>query len=110
MAQLAYKREWREQEGLRSDGCCCRQIPDNQLAPRMMAKPPCGFCHGNDLRGPGPVPALAGHSPSYLVRQLYDLQSGTRKGLWSGLMQQVVAQLSLENFVAIGAYVASLDP
>lgn len=72
--------------------------------------PPCGFCHGNDLRGLGPVPALAGRSPSYLVRQLYDLQAGTRKGLWSGLMQEAVAQLSLEDFVAIGAYAASLDP
>jgi cytochrome c553 len=71
---------------------------------------PCGVCHGNDLRGLGPVPPLAGRSPSYLVRQLYDLQNGTRKGLWSPLMQATVAQLTLADFVAIAAYTASLDP
>lgn len=71
---------------------------------------PCGTCHGDDLRGLGPIPPLAGRSPSYLVRQLYDLQNGARKGRWSPLMQVAVAQLSLEDFVAIAAYVASLDP
>ena len=71
---------------------------------------PCGICHGDDLRGLGPIPPLAGRSPSYLVRQLYDLQNGVRKGRWSPLMQVAVAQLSLEDFVAIAAYVASLDP
>lgn len=71
---------------------------------------PCGICHGDDLRGLGPVPPLAGRSPSYIVRQLYDLQIGSRKGRWSPLMQAAVAQLSFEDFVAIAAYVASLDP
>src|SRR4029453_878874 len=32
----------------------------------------CGTCHGPDLKGLGPVPGLAGRSPSYLVRQIYD--------------------------------------
>ncbi|MDQ2712756.1 MAG: hypothetical protein M3Y24_11115 [Acidobacteriota bacterium] len=27
-----------------------------------------------DLKGLGPVPGIAGRSPSYLVRQLYDMQ------------------------------------
>lgn len=71
---------------------------------------PCGICHGDDLRGLGPVPPLAGRSPSYLVRQLYDLQNGARKGRWSPLMQAAVAQLSFEDFVAIAGYIASLDP
>jgi cytochrome c553 len=71
---------------------------------------PCAICHGEDLKGLGPVPALAGRSPSYLVRQLYDLQSGARKGRWSPLMQATVAQLSVPDFVAIAAYAASLDP
>jgi cytochrome c553 len=71
---------------------------------------PCGICHGNDLRGLGPVPPLAGRSPSYLVRQLFDLQSGVRKGRWSPLMQAAVAKLSAEDFVAIAAYAASLEP
>src|SRR5271170_992181 len=53
---------------------------------------PCGVCHGMDLKGLGPVPEIAGRSPSYLVRQLYDMQQGTRKGLWSDLMKPVVSK------------------
>ena len=70
----------------------------------------CGICHGADLRGLGPVPALAGRSPSYLVRQLYDMQQGVRKGQWAALMQEVVARLTLEDMVAIAAYAASRAP
>src|SRR5581483_8368502 len=47
----------------------------------------CGVCHGSDLRGLGPVPGLAGRSPSYTVRQLYDMQAGTRRGEWTDLMK-----------------------
>lgn len=67
----------------------------------------CGVCHGPDLKGLGPVPGLAGRSPSYQVRQLYDMKAGTRKGLWSDLMKAVVANLTDEDLVAIGAYLAS---
>ena len=70
----------------------------------------CGICHGADLRGLGPVPALAGRSPSYIVRQLYDMQQGVRKGTWAALMQDVVARLSVEDMVAIAAYTASRAP
>ena len=70
----------------------------------------CSICHGADLRGLGPVPALAGRSPSYIVRQLYDMQQGVRKGTWSALMQDVVARLSQEDMVAIAAYTASRTP
>ena len=37
-------------------------------------------CHGLDLRGLGPIPRLAGRSPSYIARQLYDIQHGNRAG------------------------------
>ena len=37
----------------------------------------CGVCHGPDLKGLGPVPPLAGRSPSYTVRQLFDFQQAT---------------------------------
>jgi cytochrome c553 len=40
----------------------------------------CAICHGQDLKGLGNVPFLAGRSPSYLVRQIYDIQKGMRKG------------------------------
>jgi len=70
----------------------------------------CGTCHGEELRGLGPVPALAGRSPSYIARQLLDLQNGNRQGLWSPLMADVVAGLDIDDMVAISAYLASLDP
>jgi cytochrome c553 len=67
----------------------------------------CGVCHGPDLRGLGPVPGLAGRSPSYQARQLFDMQSGARKGLWSDLMKNVVARLTPDDVIAIVAYTAS---
>ena len=70
----------------------------------------CSFCHGENLRGLGPVPALAGRSPSYLARQLYDFQTGNRKGAWSPLMQEVVAGLSPADIVDLTAWLASLEP
>jgi cytochrome c553 len=70
----------------------------------------CGACHGADLRGLGPVPGLAGRSPSYLVRQLYDMQQGARKGTWTELMKPVVAKLTDEDMINIAAYTASRMP
>lgn len=70
----------------------------------------CGVCHGTDLKGLGPVPGIAGRSPSYAVRQLYDMQTGARKGVWTDLMKPVVANLSEEDLLAIAAYTASLAP
>jgi cytochrome c553 len=67
----------------------------------------CAICHGADLKGMGPVPGIAGRSPSYLVRQLYDMQQDTRKGLWTSLMKPVVAKLSDDDMLAIAAYTAS---
>ena len=58
----------------------------------------------------GPVPPLAGRSPSYLFRQLYDIQHGTRKGEWSVLMQAPVAHLSEDDMVSIAAYLGSRRP
>ena len=71
---------------------------------------PCAICHGAGLKGLGPVPALAGRSPSYIVRQLYDIQHNTRNGQWSELMKPVVVGLSAEDLVALAAYTASLTP
>ncbi len=70
----------------------------------------CGICHGPELRGLGPVPRLAGRSPSYLFRQLYDLQHGVRKGAWSDLMKAPVAHLTADDMVSIAAYLASREP
>jgi cytochrome c553 len=70
----------------------------------------CGVCHGSDLKGLGPVPALAGRSPSYLFRQLFDMKQGLRHGAWSALMKPVVMPLTEEDMVSIAAYAASREP
>jgi cytochrome c553 len=70
----------------------------------------CGICHGPDLKGLGPVPGLAGRSPSYSARQLFDMQTGARRGLWADLMTSVVADLTEEDLINIAAYTASLTP
>jgi cytochrome c553 len=67
----------------------------------------CSVCHGPDLRGLGPVPGIAGRSPSYTARQLYDMQQDVRKGVWSDLMKPVVAKLNNADMLAIAAYTAS---
>jgi cytochrome c553 len=70
----------------------------------------CGTCHGADLKGMGPVPGIAGRSPSYLVRQMYDMQAGTRKAQWTELMKPVVEKLSADDMLVIAAYCASRQP
>ena len=70
----------------------------------------CATCHGAGMKGLGPVPPLAGRSPSYLARQLFDLQQGARAGLWSPLMGPVVAKLTEADMVDLVAYLASLKP
>jgi cytochrome c553 len=67
----------------------------------------CAICHGQDLKGLGNVPSIAGRSPSYVVRQLYDIQSGARAGTAAQLMQATVANLTVEDMASIAAYLAS---
>jgi cytochrome c553 len=67
----------------------------------------CATCHGADLMGLGPVPGIAGKSPSYLVRQLYDMQAGNRHGEWTALMKPVVEKLTSDDMIAIAAYTSS---
>ena len=70
----------------------------------------CAICHGADLKGMGPVPSIAGRSPSQMGRQIWDMQHGARTGLWSDLMKPVVKNLTEEDLVSITAYLASLKP
>ena len=70
----------------------------------------CAACHGPELKGIAAIPGIAGRSPSYLVRQLYDFQQGNRAGDAGEMMQPVVAKLSGDDMIALGAYLASLQP
>jgi cytochrome c553 len=71
---------------------------------------PCETCHGSGLRGTDTVPRLAGRSPSYLVRQLYDFQQVLRAGPGSAPMPPVVARLSVDDMIVLAAYAASNPP
>lgn len=70
----------------------------------------CATCHGPNLEGVGDIPGIAGRSPTYLARQLYDFQRGTRHGVQSAPMQPVTANLTESDILAITAYVATLEP
>jgi cytochrome c553 len=76
---------------------------------RLAAQLGCASCHGDDLRGVDSIaPAIAGRSPSYLARQLYDFQQGTRHGEMATQMQPVAAKLTGADIVNLTAYAASL--
>jgi len=70
----------------------------------------CTICHGPNLKGIGAMPGIVGRSPSYMVRQLYDLKSGTRAGPFSSMMKPVVADLSVDDMAHIAAYLATQAP
>jgi cytochrome c553 len=70
----------------------------------------CALCHGDDLRGLGEVPRIAGMQPVYVARQLICLQNGSSAGTAAALMKKVVAKLSEDDIIAISAYVGSLAP
>lgn len=70
----------------------------------------CAKCHGPGLRGSGNVPPISGRSPSYIVRQLFDIQSRARSGAASLQMRRQVLKLSTDDMIAIAAFVSSLKP
>jgi cytochrome c553 len=70
----------------------------------------CAGCHGDDLRGLGEVPRIAGLQPVYIARQLICIQNGSSAGAAVEPMKKVVANLSEDDIIAISAYLGSLPP
>ena len=70
----------------------------------------CSICHGADLMGVGIMPGIAGRSPSYMMRQLWDMKQGTRKGPNAALMMPIIENLTVEDMTNIVAYLASMMP
>jgi len=68
---------------------------------------PCVACHGPDLKGVDAVPGIAGRSPSYLVRQMYDFQQHSREGSTGAPMANVVEKLSHNDMISLAAFVSS---
>ncbi len=70
----------------------------------------CLSCHGKDLRGTAVAPPIAGRQPSYIGRQLYDFQRGTRNGTMANLMKPAVEKLTPDDLIAVTAYIAAQKP
>ena len=70
---------------------------------------PCAVCHGPDLRGLGEVPPIANRDLLYVVRQLNDMQTGARTGTWVPLMKAVVDKMTLDDMIAVAAYIGTLE-
>jgi cytochrome c553 len=70
----------------------------------------CMSCHGSQLRGVGPIPPIAGRSPTYILRQLLAFQTGARSGTAGLPMSAVVKNLTISGMIDAAAYAASLPP
>jgi cytochrome c553 len=68
----------------------------------------CGTCHGPSMEGLVDTPRLAGMSPTYIVRQVIEIQTGTRAGPSAKVMKGFVANVKLNELIAISAYLGSL--
>jgi cytochrome c553 len=70
----------------------------------------CFTCHGPTLQGIVNIPAIASRSPSYMMRQMWDMKVGARKGPMTQLMKPVVAKLTQDDMLNVVAYLASIKP
>lgn len=73
-------------------------------------KQACGVCHGPDYRGAGAVPALAGRSPTMIVRQLNDFRTGARNTPAGQVMKTIASKMSDAEMIALAAFLASREP
>lgn len=68
----------------------------------------CIACHGADGNSPiSMYPSLAGQHPEYITKQLQNFKSGERN---NAIMAGMVAALSEEDMVNLGAYYATQTP
>lgn len=70
----------------------------------------CAGCHGSRLTGLADVPGIAGRPPDYIVRQLWNFQSGERDGASAAPMEVVCSKLTADEMLDIAAQLASLAP
>ena len=53
------------------------------------------------------MPPLAGRSPSFAMRQLFDMKTGARRGPWAELMKPLVTAMSVQDLAAVSAFAAA---
>jgi len=71
---------------------------------------PCAACHGANFKGTDDIPSIAGRSPTYMVRQLFEVKVGVRRGAKADQMAPSVANLSLDDMIDIAAYLTTQEP
>lgn len=85
-------------------------VPVGSIARGRLIGRTCATCHGPSLRGVKDIPAIAGRSPSYILRQLVAFRTGARATSTSEPMQKVVSTMDLDDMIAVSAYAGSLKP
>jgi cytochrome c553 len=70
----------------------------------------CATCHLQNLRGTDQIPPINGRSPTYTLRQMLAFRNGTRANAQAAQMAPVVEKLTLDDMIAISAYLGSLYP
>ena len=77
-------------------------VPQRQI-------PACASCHGEQARGQGPFPQLAGQHIPYVVKQFETFTRGDERPR-GAVMSMIGHQLEHHEVRALAAYVASLKP
>lgn len=68
----------------------------------------CGACHATDGNSTSPAyPSLAGQSPEYIVKQLHEFKTGSRK---NAIMAPNVTKLSDDDMLNLAAYFSAQQP
>jgi cytochrome c553 len=70
----------------------------------------CAVCHAAGLHGNGDIPWIAGRSPEYVYRQLWDFKQRVRNAPSDAPMEAVAANLREDQMIAIAAYLGTLKP
>ena len=70
--------------------------------------PPCASCHGDDAKGNGEFPRLAGQLPDYIFRKLTGWDK-ERHSESSAIMQPIAHELTEAQIKAVAAYVSQLN-
>jgi cytochrome c553 len=68
--------------------------------------PACASCHGQEAKGNGPFPRLAGQHKDYLIKQLHLIKDAIRN---APVMHGVAVKLNDQQMDAVATYLQSLD-
>jgi cytochrome c553 len=85
-------------------------VPAGSIAAGRALATSCAACHGAGLHGNAAIPWIAGRSPTYVFRQLWDFKHGLRNGPSDAPMKAITANLRDDQMVAIAAYLGTLKP